>query len=266
MSQHDRHLTTEQLSALLDDQLTQEEASDEYHGHLANCQQCQQKLADLKQTVHLLRALPPPILPRSFVLPADFKQTVSVSAEAHGEPNIHVLRSTNNSLQRARRRTSTGRRVLSLAGTLAAVVGILFVLSGLVPLMPQTSMSSGSSGTVASSASTSKQENGSAASSANGPANPSVSSGAGSGQQNSTPAVEQPRAVQPNQASDPTQAQNVAGIQPTQKQETEQKTAPPASFLDWGATGTRIGLGILLFIAGMMGIAVSRERGKGAKA
>lgn len=264
MSKLDRHLTTEELSALLDNQLAQEEAGADYRDHLASCQQCQQELADLKQTVHLLRALPPPPLPRSFVLPAGISQVAPVSTEAQSEPNIHVLRSTNSSLQRAHARTSTGRRILSLVGTLAAVVGILFVLSGFVPSMPQMAASTSSGG--GSSVSAGAPSKSEAASSANSSTNSAASSG-GTGQQNSTPAAAQPHSLQPNQAADSSQAQNTTGIQPAQGQETGQRSAPSpaASLLDWGATGTRIGLGILLFIAGMMGIALGRERGKGAK-
>ncbi len=271
MSQLDRHLTTEQLSALLDDQLTQKD--EEYDGHLASCQQCQLELAGLRHTVHLLRALPSPALPRSFVLPAGITQITPIDTEAPGEANIHILRSTNSSPQqththtstqthiRTRTRRSTGRRILSLAGTLAAVVGILFVLSGLIPSLPQGSMSAGSASTVSSSASTS---NGAASSA--GPAPASKASG-GVGPQNSKPAAEQPQSVQANRSSDPTHTQNVVGIQPAQEQGAEPEAAPPtaASLFDWGATGTRIGLGILLFIAGMMGIAVGRGQSQGIK-
>lgn len=263
MSKLDRHLTTEELSALLDHQLAQEETGEDYRGHLAGCQQCQQELADLKQTVHLLRALPLPTLPRSFVLPVGISQIAPVSTEAQSESNIHVLRSTNSSLQRARTRTSTGRRILSLVGTLAAVIGILFVLSGFVPSMPQMAASTSSAG--GSSVSAGAPSKSEAPSSADSSTNSAASGG--TGQQNSTPAPTQPHSLQPNQAADPTQAQNDTGIQPAQGQETAQKSAPSsaASLLDWGATGTRIGLGILLFIAGMMSIALSRERGKRAK-
>ncbi len=262
MSQLDRHLTIEQLSALLDN--LQEDAGTESRGHLASCQHCQQELAELRQTINLLHALPQPVLPRSFVLPAGIIQITPERMQAQSEPNIHILRSTNSSSQQTRKRarTSTGHRVLSFAGTLAAVIGILFVLSGFVPSMPQmaasTSTSSGGS-SVSADAPTN-----SGPSSANGSVN-SAASSAGTGQQNSTPAVEQPRSVL---APDPTPVQNVAGIQPAQKQETEQKTALPTttSSFDEEAAGIRIGLGILLFIVGMMGIAVGRERSKKAKA
>ncbi|MBA2681641.1 MAG: hypothetical protein H0U76_25010, partial [Ktedonobacteraceae bacterium] len=95
MSKLDRHLTTEELSALLDNHLAQEEAGEDHHGHLASCQQCQQELADLKQTVRLLHALPPPPLPRSFILPVGISQGTPTRAALQSESNIHILRSTN---------------------------------------------------------------------------------------------------------------------------------------------------------------------------
>ena len=235
-----------------------------YRGHLASCQQCQQELAELRQTVNLLRALPQPALPRSFVLPAGITQITPERPNAQLEPNIHVLRSTNSSLQRARTHTSTGRRVLSLAGTLAAVVGILFILSGFVPSLPQMRMAASNTSTGGSSVSAGAPSYSSATSSTNGSVNSATSSGSAESQ-NGTTAAAQPRDVQ---APAPTQPQNVTGIQPAQKQETEQSAAPPTAppFFDWGATGIRVGLGILLFIAGMMGIAIGRERNKKARA
>src|SRR5436309_2497563 len=65
----DRHLTTTQLSALIDKQLSAQELA-LCKAHLQSCQQCQSALAGLQQTVALLQAMPEPALPRSFALPA----------------------------------------------------------------------------------------------------------------------------------------------------------------------------------------------------
>ncbi|TMD29929.1 MAG: hypothetical protein E6J04_13720, partial [Chloroflexi bacterium] len=46
----DRHLTTEQLSAFLDAQLSPAEQV-EYNAHIESCQRCQGALASLRQTV-----------------------------------------------------------------------------------------------------------------------------------------------------------------------------------------------------------------------
>src|SRR6266568_3115535 len=75
-----QHLTTEELSAFLDEQLSSQERTT-IEAHLQTCERCQHELASLRQTVALLRALPQPALPRSFVLPAA-KVPVSISVAA----------------------------------------------------------------------------------------------------------------------------------------------------------------------------------------
>ncbi len=67
MAQDKRHLTTEQLSALLDKEASAEEQA-QWEAHLSTCPQCQRALTALRQTVAMLHALPQPTLPRSFVL------------------------------------------------------------------------------------------------------------------------------------------------------------------------------------------------------
>src|SRR5438270_13480242 len=66
--EHPGHLTTEQLSAFLDKQLTLQEQAF-FDAHLQVCSQCQQALAELRRTVVLLRAMPRIDVPRSFTLP-----------------------------------------------------------------------------------------------------------------------------------------------------------------------------------------------------
>ena len=68
MAKQEQHLTTARLSALIDGQLSPEEQT-QSETHLQSCPVCQQQLAELRQTVALLHALPQPPLPRSFVLP-----------------------------------------------------------------------------------------------------------------------------------------------------------------------------------------------------
>ena len=65
---HDEHLTTEQLSASFDKQLSPQEQA-VFDAHISTCQQCQSKLSDLRLTAALLHALPEEEVPRSFVLP-----------------------------------------------------------------------------------------------------------------------------------------------------------------------------------------------------
>jgi len=61
VAQENHHLTTEQLSAHLDGQLSDLEQS-QLEAHLKTCEWCQQALTDLRRTVALLHALPRPAL------------------------------------------------------------------------------------------------------------------------------------------------------------------------------------------------------------
>ncbi|GHO83519.1 anti-sigma factor family protein [Dictyobacter formicarum] len=139
MSELDRHLTTEELSALLDNQLSMGEPEENmYHAHLQSCEQCQLEFAELRQTVKLLRSLPAPTLPRSFALPADISWEVPEVDEEPATPQEDAVASSPISLPQRRlqqaRRTSTGRDwrpTLRLISSLVAVVGICFMLSTL---------------------------------------------------------------------------------------------------------------------------------------
>jgi hypothetical protein len=148
VAKHDeRHLTTEQLSAYIDKQLSaQEQAA--YAAHLQSCTQCQQALVGLQQTVALLRALPQPSLPRSFTLPAG-------ASYLQERPALQAV-PTAPAPRPARRQTSWQRYMrgsLRAVSTIAAVLGLIFLLSGLVITLPRggsgttTSATSNSAGT-----------------------------------------------------------------------------------------------------------------------
>ncbi len=117
----EHHLTIEQLSAFLDRQLSPQEHA-EFNIHLQRCPQCQSSLAELLQTVSLLHALPQPELPRSFVLPA---RTLSI-VERQVPSVTPITHSRSHSWQTYLRRST---RVIS---TIAAVLGILFIMSSLL--------------------------------------------------------------------------------------------------------------------------------------
>ena len=108
------HPTTEQLSAFLDKQLTPQEQAF-FDAHLQSCQRCQGVLGELRRTVALLHAMPQPQLPRSFTLPA-------------GIPHIPATRP-----QPQQRRVLPYRlqRAMRAVSTLAAVIAVIFILSGL---------------------------------------------------------------------------------------------------------------------------------------
>ena len=128
--QRSGHLTIEQLSALLDRQLSPQEWA-VCQAHLRTCQQCQGVLADLRQTSALLHALPQPELPRSFVLPA----TITSPAAQISRPEA---RATVTPITRGRRSTwPTYLRVSTrFISTIAAALGIFFLLSGLLLSLP----------------------------------------------------------------------------------------------------------------------------------
>lgn len=120
----EHHLTIEQLSAFLDRQLSPQERA-EWDIHLQRCPQCQSSLAELRQTVSLLHALPQPELPRSFVLPAHTPSIVERS-ERQVASVSRITHSRSRSWQTYIQRST---RVIS---TIAAVLGILFIMSSLL--------------------------------------------------------------------------------------------------------------------------------------
>jgi anti-sigma factor RsiW len=126
--QNDRHLTTEQLSAYLDDQLSPGEQSD-CHAHLSACQQCQARLADLRRTVVLLRTLPQARLPRSFALP-----TSTIPASERPARQVATVSESGGRITPLRRDQHRGHPILQRSmrtlSTIAAVIGLLLIMSG----------------------------------------------------------------------------------------------------------------------------------------
>lgn len=154
--QNNSHLTTEQLSALIDQQITAEEQA-AYSAHLQTCQQCQQAMAALRQTVMLLKALPQPTLPRSFVLPTNLIVMPERPATVLSRPE--PARTTQPQQQRRRMWIYTVQRSMRAISTIAAVIGLIFVLSSLSISLPQFG---GTSTTTASVPSTNHQNAGKA--------------------------------------------------------------------------------------------------------
>ena len=143
--QEKQHLTTTQLSTLLDGQLPIEERefSD---AHLATCEQCQQELESLRQTKRLLRALPHPALPRSFTLPISTQQ---VDTSATPVIPIAAYRSTpgrRNQNSRSNSRAYYAQTAIRTVGTLAALVGLVLLLSSLIPFVNNTGHGTAQSG------------------------------------------------------------------------------------------------------------------------
>jgi anti-sigma factor RsiW len=116
------------LSASLDGRLTPAEG-EALRLHLPSCPRCTQELAEMRQVVALLRALPQPDLPRSFTLPV-----ARPAAPDH--------------LSRGARRPARWPQVAQWAGGLVAAAGLLIGVAGTVgnlPLATQTSPASAGS-------------------------------------------------------------------------------------------------------------------------
>lgn len=233
----DRHLTTEQLSAFLDAQFSPAEQA-EYNAHIESCQRCQGALASLRQTVALLRAMPQPSVPRSFALPAGVTY-LQEPATRQGEPAHTPAR---------RRLPHYMQRSLRIMSTIAAVIGFIFLLSGVLPMLTHgggtMTTSAGSTSAPASSNNKTMQPNAKATINAatHTPNKASTSAGsepAGTPAPGSTPTVE-PKKTSPNN-------------QPP-------KQAPPAPpIIDLSVPLVRQALGFALLVIGIIGVLLTRH-------
>ena len=130
---HDWEQQREQLSALLDNELSAQERA-ALETHLESCDWCRDELESLRRTRALLRALPQPALPRSFILPLE------PAAMTEPQRAAPALRPAPVPVAAAQRRTNLpgGRapnrhrpvQVLQWLSAIAAVLGIVFLLSG----------------------------------------------------------------------------------------------------------------------------------------
>ena len=147
MAKQEQHLTTARLSALIDGQLSPEEQR-QSETHLQSCAVCQQQLAELRQTVALLHALPQPPLPRSFVLPTAEPASVSFQSIHPARPLAPVTL-----LPRRNAWPAYVTGAVRTVSTLAALVGIVFLLSGLFGTVLPVGGSTPSSGATTTSGS-----------------------------------------------------------------------------------------------------------------
>lgn len=244
--QYDGHLTTEQLSAFLDKQLSRQEQLD-WNAHLRACQQCQRRLADLRQTVALLHALPQAELPRSFVLPTSttlaperplhpIGQGARVS-ESGGliTPIAHAQRRKRSILQRSVRALST----------IAAVVGFILILSGYLAGAHIGGGGSFASNTASSGASTTANNGTVPSPKANQPGQSASASTAG---------PERPGAATPQVTRTPHEAVGPAPS-PVPAQD-HNLSLPPV--LDLSTSEGLEGVGGILVVLGFLGLAVTR--------
>jgi anti-sigma factor RsiW len=264
VAQDDRHLTTEQLSAYLDGQVSSQERT-QWDSHLQTCEQCKQGLASLRQTAALLHALPQPVLPRSFVLSlTPTMQYAQSTPQVQDEEVAPILLEAHRAARQADPVTrQRGRGATYLRGTLralsaiAAVAGLLLFLSGLVTALPggtgMSTASTASSGAADSSAAQSRA------------AQPAPASAPQSSNADITPQPGYGTAA--NKEPESTLAANQMTPQvkpaPTTEVKKVQPTTPPILpellFFDINAPSTRVGLGMLLVLLGVMGFIVFKQ-------
>ncbi|HEY7340892.1 MAG TPA: zf-HC2 domain-containing protein [Ktedonobacterales bacterium] len=118
----------EQLSAALDGALTPEEQA-ALDAHLAECDTCARELEELRQVRRLLRAMPEPALPRSFLLPTEGEL---VAPRGVARPAEHATATNVTPLRQPTRSASRTLQVTRWIGTIAAVLGMALFLGTLV--------------------------------------------------------------------------------------------------------------------------------------
>ena len=232
--EHHRHLTTGQLSAYLDKQLTpQEQAA--FDVHISTCPPCQQALAELRSTVALLRAMPSVDVPRSFTLPAPIRPVPVQAARVNTEP--------------PRRQPVPHyrlRRAVRAVSTLAAVLGFLFILSGFLNYVHFASGGVATSGAPAfTSQDTQTTKPTSGATEQAGRGTPNVGKVNGSATKTPVPAQSTPIATPAANTGSPHTADQAP-------------TIPPV--LDLGRSEGRLSLGLLLLLFGIIGLLTTRRR------
>ncbi len=235
---HNKHLTTEQLSAFFDKQLSPEEQA-VFDAHMSTCQQCQRNLADLRLTVALLRAMPEEEVPRSFVLPA-----------ALAPVPVRTIRQDTTITPIARKqhaRFNALRRSVRVVSALAAVLALLIIISGLLP-----PLHFGANGSATSSAPASSF----------GETNTSHPAA-------STPKVQKPTDVQSNERSVTVTPSPVASqtLGPTGTARTKAGAVAPNDqgptilpAIDFSQPVVRLSLGVLLLALSIIVLVVTRQR------
>jgi len=234
VAQQNEHLTTEQLSAFLDKQLSPAERA-VFDAHLASCQQCQSRLADLRLTVALVRALPQEEVPRSFVLPSRL-------APVAERPTPRPATITPVP-QRRGARVSVLQRTVRAVSTLAAVLALIFILSGILP-----PIHFGGGEATSSAGSVPAATNQRAAS--NSAPTPATTFGSAQAADGTKTPVQTPKSTPAATARSSIHSGTSPAVQPP--------TLPP--FLDLSQPEGRLALGALLLVLGIIGLVVTRRR------
>jgi hypothetical protein len=243
VSQHDRHLTTEELSAFLDGQLAPTEHA-QWDEHLKTCEECQLKVADLRQTVALLHALPQPRLPRSFVLPTE---AIVTPIAAHREQRTGLEASPKLRWIWPSYIQATVRTI----STLAAMVGIVLVLAGLLTTVQLQHGATSASAPMAA-PSVSNGDNAQNGNTSGGTANNQAKSASSA---TTTVQALTPMAAH---ASQPTSVPTSGDAESQQQYSSARESS---AFLDLNTAEGRTGVGILLLALSIVGfVLLARQR------
>jgi anti-sigma factor RsiW len=231
----DEHLTTEQISASFDKQLSPQEQA-VFDAHISSCQQCQNKLSDLQLTATLLHTLPVEEVPRSFVLPHNVSILPNRTMQ-QGAP-VTVLPHTQ------RQQRSVLRRSVRIISTLAAVLALCFIISGMLPLLYS---GAGNSASSTSSGSTMAPVD-------HGATTPGV-------QQSSNVAQGSTAPVSPTK-TDHSLSPNITATVPSKSVHPTDQVLSPAvqPFIDFSQPSVRIGVGVIVLALSLIVLIITRRR------
>jgi len=240
---HDEHLTTEQLSAFFDKQLSAGEQA-VFDAHLSTCQQCQQNLSDMRLTIALLRAMPEEEVPRSFVLPSRLAPVP--------ERSVHQDRMVRPIPQKRHTWLDTLRRSVRTVSTIAAVLALFFIISGIIPSLHVGGGEAASSTTAApASSSMGAQTNEPLTRTPKVHETTAVQAAQGTGTKIPTP-IETPSPTPPTKVE--SNANTSTGPPPAE----QGPTVPPE--LDPGQPVGRLSIGALLLVLSIIGLIFTRRR------
>jgi len=234
VAQQNEHLTTEQLSAFLDKQLSPAERA-VFDAHLASCQQCPKQAgrftADSCPGACIATGGGPPL----------FRSTQQVSTCCRTPyPRPATITPVP---QRRGARVSVLQRTVRAVSTLAAVLALIFILSGILP-----PIHFGGGEATSSAGSVPAATNQRAAS--NSAPTPATTFGSAQAADGTKTPVQTPKSTPAATARSSIHSGTSPAVQPP--------TLPP--FLDLSRPEGRLALGALLLVLGIIGLVVTRRR------
>ncbi len=130
---HDWDQQREQLSALLDNELNEQER-EQLAAHLRTCSACRAELESMRRARALVRALPQPALPRSFALPIAVSPAPATPHQAASAGQSAPASGRSASARPTPIRSRRGPlRALQWLSAIAAVLGIVLLLASAFP-------------------------------------------------------------------------------------------------------------------------------------